>query len=70
MDGLDSRREVASLGSLPRTRSGDQSRASCGGHPATLPSRGLPSAREAVGTQMPSSPEGTARNNAEGKGVQ
>lgn len=69
MDGLDSLHEVASLGSLPCTRSGDQSQDSCGGHPATLPSRVLPGAREGVGTQMPSSPEGTARNNAEGKGV-
>lgn len=68
MHGLDLLHEVTSLGSLPCTCSGDRSRDSGGNHPATLPSWVLPSACEGAGTKTPP-PEGTARNNVEGKGV-
>ena len=53
MDGLDLLHEVASPGSLPCTCSGDRSQDSCGNHPATLPSRVLPSACEGAGTKTP-----------------
>lgn len=53
MDGLDLLHEVASLGFLPCTCSGDQSRDSCGNHPATLPSQVLPRACEGAGTKTP-----------------
>lgn len=55
MDGLDLLHEVASLGSLPCTCSGDRSGdSSCGNHPAMLPSRVLPSApHQGAGTKTP-----------------
>lgn len=53
-DGLDLPHEVASLGSLPCSCSGDWSQDSRGNDPATLPSRVLlPSACEGAGTKPP-----------------
>lgn len=54
LDGcLNLLHEVASLGSLPCTCSGDGSRDSCGNHPAMLPSWVLPSACKGTGTKTP-----------------